>query len=181
MIREVELYAGVRVTVTCSLRADASFHVDVNVGDPITPAPQRVAIPKLLEGELHVLGSPLAMVHAENIVTAVGRGVANTRWRDFGDLYVLSRRHDVIGAELATALATVATHRGIALQPLAVVLAGYGQSAQARYQVWRHRNGRDELPERFEELLGHVIAFADPAVAGATAQLTWRTGDVSWR
>ena len=97
----------------------------MNVGDPINPAPQRVAIPKLLGGELHVLGYPLAMVHAEKIVTAVGRGVANTRWRDFGDLYVLSRRHDVIGAELATALATVATHRGIALQPLAVVLAGY--------------------------------------------------------
>ena len=28
---------------------------------------------------------------------------------------------------------------------------------------------------------GKPGAFADPAVAGATAQLTWRTGDVSWR
>ena len=92
VIRGEEQYAGVRVSLTCSLaRADVTFHVDVNVGDPITPAPQRVAIPKLLGGELHVLGYPLAMAHTEKIVTAIARGAANTRWRDFGDLYVLSR------------------------------------------------------------------------------------------
>jgi len=26
------------------------------------------------------------MVHAEKIVTAIQRGTANTRWRDFGDV-----------------------------------------------------------------------------------------------
>ncbi len=118
IIRDAEQYSGVRVTLGCSLaRADVSFHVDVNVGDPITPPAQRVAIPRLLGESLHVLGYPLAMVHAEKIVTAVGRGLANTRWRDFGDLYILSRRHDVDGTELATALATVATHRQIELRP----------------------------------------------------------------
>ncbi len=40
VIRDEEQYAGVRVTLACSrARADVTFHVDVNVGDPITPAP----------------------------------------------------------------------------------------------------------------------------------------------
>lgn len=98
MIRDADLYPGVRMTVACTMaRADVSFHVDVSVGDPIDPAPQRVAVPKMLEGELHDLGCPLTMVPAEKIVIAVGRGVANTRWRDFGDPHVLFRRHDVVG------------------------------------------------------------------------------------
>ena len=181
VIRDAEQYSGVRVTVACSLaRADVTFHVDVNVGDPITPAPQSVAIPKRLGGEVHVLGYPLAMVHAEKLVTAVGRGVANTRWRDFGDIYILSRRHDVDGTEWATALATVATHREVELRPLAIVLAGYADLAQPRYQAWRRKNRRDELPERFDDVLTQVIAFADPAVGGGVAQLTWRASDVTW-
>lgn len=180
-IRDEEQYAGVRVTLACSLaRADVTFHVDVNVGDPITPAPRRVAIPRLLGGELHVLGYPLAMVHAEKIVTALARGVANTRWRDFGDLYTLSRRHDVDGAELASALASVATHRQIELRSLIVVLAGYGSLAQPRYQAWRRKNRREELPEQFDDVLTHVIAFADPAVGERVAHLTWRASNISW-
>ncbi len=182
IIRDTEQYPGVRVTLGCSLgRADVSFHVDVNVGDPIAPPAQRVAIPRLLGGELHVLGYPLAMVHAEKIVTALGRGVVNTRWRDFGDLYILSRRHDVDGTELATALATVATHRQIALRPLAVVLAGYHDLAQTRYQAWRRKNRRDELPEQFGDVLSHIIAFTDPALGGGVVQLTWRASEISWR
>lgn len=39
-------------------------------------------------GEIVVRGYPLAMVHAEKIVTALVRGTANTRWRDFADLYL---------------------------------------------------------------------------------------------
>jgi hypothetical protein len=120
------------------------------------------------------------MVHAEKIVTAVGRGVANTRRRDVGDLYILSRRHDVDGIELATALATVATHREIEFRPLAIVLAGYADLAQPRHQAWRGENRSDEFPEQFDEVLTEVIDFLDPELGGGVAQLTWRASDVTW-
>ena len=100
--------------------------------------------------------------------------------RDSGDLYVLSRRRDVVGSELATALATVATHREIELRPLALVLAGYAELAQTRYQAWRRKHRREDLPEHFHELLTQVIAFIDPAVSGGAAQLTWRTSSSAW-
>jgi len=109
------------------------------------------------------------MVHAEKIATALAGGVANTRWRDFGDLYILSQRHDVDGAELASALASVASRREIELRPLAVVLTGYAQLAQPRYHAWRRKNRRDEIPEQFAKVLIHVIAFADPALGASRA------------
>ena len=68
------------------------FHVDVNVGDPIWPEPLQISLPRLIDGAISARGYPLEMVLAEKIVTALERGTANARWRDFVDVYVLTRR-----------------------------------------------------------------------------------------
>ena len=80
VIRDEDPYQGVRVSMSASLAtARPSFHVDVSVGDPITPAPRAVRLPRILGGGIAVRGYPLAMVHAEKIVTAIGRGTTSTR------------------------------------------------------------------------------------------------------
>jgi predicted nucleotidyltransferase component of viral defense system len=90
IIREEADYSGIRVTLSGTLsRAAINLHVDVNVGDPIWPEPQQVSMPRLLDGVLLVRGYPLEMVLAEKVATAIARGTANTRWRDFVDLYSL--------------------------------------------------------------------------------------------
>jgi Nucleotidyl transferase AbiEii toxin, Type IV TA system len=74
VIRDEDRYQGVRVSITASLAtARPGFHVDVSVGDPISPAPQTVHLPRILGGELAVRGYPLAMAYAEKIVTAISR------------------------------------------------------------------------------------------------------------
>jgi hypothetical protein len=40
------------------------------------------------------------MVLAEKLVTAIDRGQANTRWRDFADVYVLTQAHPVDANDL---------------------------------------------------------------------------------
>lgn len=131
-IRDEDEYSGVRVTMTATLaRAQLTFHVDVNVGDPVTPAAVLVHVPRLLGGQpLTLSGYPLPMVHAEKVVTALQRGTVNTRWRDFADVWTLSGTHPVNGNELQTALRVVADHRSVRLAPLADVLDGYAALAQ---------------------------------------------------
>jgi Nucleotidyl transferase AbiEii toxin, Type IV TA system len=110
-IRDEDEYSGVRVTLTATLAsARLTLHVDVNIGDPIWPAPRTVALPRLLGGSIDLIGYPLPMVYAEKIVTALQRGTSNTRWRDFADLYLLTGRHQVEGAELQGALSEVAAY-----------------------------------------------------------------------
>ena len=59
VIREDDSYSGVRVTLTAALAtARETFHVDVNVGDPIWPAPQTVAVPRLMGGNIYLRGYP---------------------------------------------------------------------------------------------------------------------------
>lgn len=174
VIREEDAYSGVRVSMGARLAASLPFHVDVNVGDPIWPAPSTVEVPRLRGGEPIVLaGYPIHMVHAEKIVTAIQRGVANTRWRDFGDIWTLSRRHSLSASDLREAIDAVAGHRGAQLSPLADVLDSYADLGQARWVAWRRRSNSDHLPESFADVLNDVIAFADPVIVGSGEVVRW--------
>jgi hypothetical protein len=182
-IREDDEYSGVRVTANAALAtARLSFHVDVNVGDPIWPAPVAVAVPRLRGGPaIQLTGYPLHMVHAEKMVTAIQRGIANTRWRDFGDIWTLSRRHQVTADNLTRAIQEVATYRKVTLEPLADILDGYADLAQGRWSAWRRRSNSDHLPEEFAEVLTAVINFADPVLSGGVSASNWDANETGWR
>lgn len=182
IIRDQDQYSGVRVTLTGRLAAaQLTFHVDINVGDPIWPAPQTVALPRLLDGAIHVVGYPLAMVHAEKLVTTVQRGAANTRWRDFVDIYALSRRHDVNGAELTSATMQVAEHRETRLMSLAEALGDYPTQSQRRWAIWLRKQRLDnQYPHEFDQLINAIGEFADPVLLDDVAGRTWNAARLRW-
>lgn len=169
VIRENEVYSGVRLVMEARLAtAQVKFSVDLNVGDPVVPGPVRTIVPVLLGGErIEVLAYPKAMVVAEKLATALQRGRASTRWRDFADLFVLLPG-DLSADEVVSALRAVAAHRGISLQPLAFVLEGMSGEAQARWATWRERQGAHErVPESFATVLAAIDAHTRPWIAEA--------------
>ena len=148
-IRDNDEYSGSRLTISCELAsARLSFHVDMNFGDPIRPAAQEVHVPRLLGGVIGVRGYPLSMVLAEKLVTMLQRGTANTRWRDFADVFLLSSRHAIDGSELLESLQSVAQFRSVSFAPLTEVLEGLDELAQTRWSVWvRKLRMSDCLPD----------------------------------
>jgi len=182
VIRDGDEYSGVRVSSTANMATSRTrFHVDVNVGDPIVPSPTFVSVPRLIGGEpIRLKGYPLHMVHAEKIVTAVQRGVANTRWRDFGDIWTLSCSRAVAGADLQKAIREVARFRRAELIALSDVLDGYAELAQARWAAWRSRQDRGELPVQFDVLLTDVIVFAEPAITDDLTDMSWDPNERQW-
>jgi predicted nucleotidyltransferase component of viral defense system len=163
-IRVDETYGAVRVSIRGRLAtAVVTFHVDISAGDPMEPAPFVVNLPRILGGEpLRLRGYRPELVLGEKIITAVQRGTANTRWRDFVDIAALSSVHTDRDSIVA-ALVSVADHRRVDIRGLSAVLAGYGQLAQSRWAAWRRKQGLvDSTPERFGELLDVVVEFADP-------------------
>lgn len=184
VIREEDDYSGIRVTLGGALsRATVRLHVDVNVGDPIWPEPQHVSLPRLLHGTLRVRGYPLEMVLAEKIATAIARGTANTRWRDFVDLYALATRHSVNGATFRASLDRVAQYRKVALTPLFSVLNGYSELGQARWSAWLKKQRLETtLPTEFSSVLDYVISFADPIITNQSENRgTWDPEQRRWR
>ena len=182
-IRDEDQYSGVRVTLSGTLsRATIHLHVDINVGDPIWPEPQSVQLPRLLAGTLVIRGYPLEMVFAEKIITALARGTANTRWRDFLDLYVLIRRHGVETRTLRTSMQRVAQYRGVPLSPLESTLIGFPEIAQSRWLAWlRKQRLESAAPEDFATVLELVVSFADPVLSDDQTMTSWNPLERVWR
>ncbi|MGH3860760.1 MAG: nucleotidyl transferase AbiEii/AbiGii toxin family protein, partial [Actinokineospora sp.] len=73
-IREDTDHTGVRVAMNCSVSTAAvKLRLDINVGDPVTPAPQLIELPSQRPDipAVSLLGYPLETVLAEKASTAI--------------------------------------------------------------------------------------------------------------
>ena len=78
--------------------ARISLQIDIDFGDIITPAPIEVEYPTMLNFPAPRLRAyPRETVVAEKFEAMVKLGMANSRMKDFYDLWELSRRFDFDG------------------------------------------------------------------------------------
>jgi hypothetical protein len=124
----------------------------------------------------------MEMVLAEKIVTALQRGSASTRWRDFGDIFVITGLLRFRAGEVRQALQAVADYRQVELANLDDALDGYAEIGQPRWASWRRKLQLTEtLPERFDHALKSLKAFANPIIAGSiTDGATWDPVGRTW-
>ena len=142
------------------------FRVDVNFGDPVTPAPRMIELPSLRPdtAAVQALGYPIDTVLAEKLATAIMLGAANARVRDYGDIYTLTGRHDLTQGAVRAALDATAGFRGVEIVPLSSVIDDLADSRERTYRVYRTALGVDgaELPADFGEVVDPARTFADP-------------------
>ena len=87
------------------MSAKVQLQIDVGFGDAITPGPENVEFPALLDFPAPRLrGYPRETVIAEKLEAMVQLGIANTRMKDFFDLVTLSQMFEFDGAMLARAI-----------------------------------------------------------------------------
>lgn len=105
-IRDDTEYGGMRVTLAGSLGgARVPIQVDLGLGDAVTPDPDEVAYPVLLDGPApRLLTYPAETVVAEKFQAIVALGIANSRMKDYFDLWVMASRHEFDGPVLTRAL-----------------------------------------------------------------------------
>lgn len=114
-IRKQANYAGIRVSLLALLgNSRISIQVDIGYGDAITPAPEEALYPVLLDDlpapKLRVY--PMYTVVAEKFETLVSLGIANTRMKDYFDLWVLHQQGKFDNELLRTAIAETFLRRG---------------------------------------------------------------------
>jgi hypothetical protein len=185
IIRDEALYSGVRIAMDCAIAtAVVKFRLDVNFGDPVTPAPRHLSLPSLGPGmpPARVLGCPIETVLAEKITTAIGLGPANTRVRDYADIYTLTRNWPVDHGIAREALLATAAFRGTTLAALSSAVDNLADLRQQAYAAYRANLGTasEDLPANFSEVVEAVIAFADVLASEASAGTTWSPQQRRW-
>lgn len=113
-IREEARYGGLRVQLMGKLgNARCPVQLDVGYGDAVTPGPEEVVYPTLLDDQppprLHVY--PRATVVAEKLEAIVSLGMANSRMKDYFDLRALAREGALDAGQLAEAITATFARR----------------------------------------------------------------------
>ena len=90
-IREKDDYLGLRVFVECRYgKMNVPLTVDLTTGDTIIPHEIEYMYKCVFDDKIiPITAYPLENVFAEKLDTIISRGVANTRTRDFYDVYTL--------------------------------------------------------------------------------------------
>ena len=116
-IRDGQAYGGVRVRLVADHDgARIAVQVDFGFGDAVTPGVVEAEFPTLLDFPAPRLRTyPRETVVAEKFEAVVRLGIANTRMKDFYDLWAMGTTFEFSGESLTAALAATFQRRGTAL------------------------------------------------------------------
>jgi hypothetical protein len=184
VIRHDAAHPGVRVAMDGTIAtAKVKLRLDINVGDPVIPPPAPVELPSIRPGlpPVQVLGYPAEAVLGEKIATAIELGPANTRVRDYADVYTLTGRNVIAHGAAREALLATAAYRGTRVERLSGTIKNLVELRGRIFDAYRNSlgNAGQHLPRSFEEVVSAVVAFADP-LAQQRNEMTWQPTARQW-
>ena len=128
-IRETDNYPGIRVSLKANYPPiSVPLTVDVTTGDMITPREIEYTFSMLFDDRtISVLAYNLETVLAEKLETVLSRNIANTRPRDYYDIYIL---YALRGAECDKATLRRALERTTEKRGSSKILTQYSEIMQ---------------------------------------------------
>jgi predicted nucleotidyltransferase component of viral defense system len=160
-------YQGVRVKFSGKLdNARISMQIDIGFGDIVYPAPTKHRLPAMLDfppAELLCYSRESAI--AEKLQALVYLGDANSRMKDFYDIYFLSRGSDFTAGDLANAIQLTFKNRETEI-PAAIgaFREEFITLKQGQWQAFRKKLDQEYIPASFEEVVININKFIMPII-----------------
>ena len=170
-IREEMTYGGLRLRTTATLAgARIAVVIDIGFGDSVEPGLEKIDYPVLLDFPApSLLAYARETVVAEKFQAMVALGRANTRMKDFYDIWILSRSHAFDPDRLAQALAATFARRETAIPkevPHALSEAFARDDAKSRQWIAFVADLPD-APRDLAKVVADLAVFLMPAAAAA--------------
>ena len=170
-IRPEDVYGGWRATLQARLgNARLPVQVDIGIGDAVTPAPEWLDYPGLLDlprARLRAYRPETAI--AEKLHAMVVLGEANSRIKDFFDIHALSRHRRFDLDILTQAVRATFARRNTPLPSgLPFALTGAFATLPGKQAQWRsflQKNGIRSQSVELEEIIGRLAGFLGPVLA----------------
>ncbi|MBL8227353.1 MAG: nucleotidyl transferase AbiEii/AbiGii toxin family protein [Bryobacterales bacterium] len=181
-IREDAEYDGIRVLVVATLdRARVTMQIDIGFGDVVDPAPVETTVPVMLDLPAPLLRTyPPEVVIAEKLEAMVRLGTANSRMKDFFDIWMLSCEQSFSMARLRRAMIATFERRKTALpQGVPLALTEAFLKDPEKIKLWKAFLTRIQLPEdriTLEQVGRALAAFVMPVARPVEAG----SGDMEW-
>ena len=187
-ITEFKEYHGVNVSIIGYLdRTKVPVSIDIGFGDVVYPARMKMEFPVLLDMDVpEVYAYSIYSVIAEKFEAFVSLGLANGRYKDFYDIYVLADRYDLDGMELKNAIAETFDHRGTDFEDIAAFEDGFtdDETRQKRWRAFIKKKKalvKVEFEENMQLLKKLLLPIVDAIHNDNSFEQTWSKETKSWR
>ena len=192
-IREDQEYGGVRVTLAAFLgSARIPMQIDIGFGDAITPGVEAVEFPRMLSTPAlpaaKLNAYPRETVIAEKLEAMVALGMANSRMKDFHDLFTLAQNFPFEGTVLVRAVQNTFARRGTPLPanaPIALTAEFAGDAAKtSQWKNFLKRVSTHVAEPDLTKVIDQLTKFLMPVLTAAhdhkEFRKSWAAGK-NWR
>lgn len=140
------------------------MQIDIGFGDIVYPGPTNTELPSMLDfPKAHLLCYSRESAIAEKFQAMVYLGDANSRMKDFFDIYTLSRQFDFKGDTLAEAIRLTFKNRETEIpSEVSSFRKEFIVMKEAQWKAFRTKLGQDQVPESFEAIVESVSTFLLP-------------------
>lgn len=172
-IRLEDVYGGLRAVLQSRLgKARIRVQIDVGIGDAVTPEPEWLEYPALLDFPRPWLRAYRAETAiAEKMHAMVVLGEANTRMRDFFDIHVLAQHNHFDGDRLANAVRATfeRRHTHVPESPPLALTPRFAAHPEKRmqWQAFVRKSALTRAPADFGVMVAELANFLGPVIDAA--------------
>ena len=186
-ITEFKEYHGINVSIMGYLdRTRIPISIDIGFGDAVYPERMKMEFPVLLDMDIpKVYAYSIYSVIAEKFEAFVSLGLANSRYKDFYDIYVLADSYDLNGMELMNAIIETFAHRETSFNDIAAFEDDFikDETRQGRWRTFIKKKKalvQVEFEETMQLLKELLLPIVDSILNDNTFEQTWRKKTKSW-
>jgi len=189
-IKEDTDYEGIRLKIDASLgQAKKRLQIDIGFGDVVVPEAGTMVFPTLLEEKPpRIKVYSLESIIAEKFEAMIRLAMANSRMKDFYDVYALSASHDFEGSTLEKAIESTFQRRSTPMPEDPLVFRAEFHQDKDRQRQWAaflRKSRLQDLDREFEQLMTRIATFLTPIVHSVRSkeefENSWDSKTGSWK
>ena len=166
-ITKQDEYQGINISVTALLgNIKIPVSIDIGVGDIIVPGRMEIDFPVLLDFDIpHIYSYSIESTLSEKFEAIVSLGLANTRFKDFYDIYVILQSKNIDDEVLKQALVQTFSNRNTTFNDIVVFDKNFSSDAE-RQKRWNAFTKKKSalMQVSFEDVVLAIKNYFEPLI-----------------
>jgi predicted nucleotidyltransferase component of viral defense system len=186
-IAKVSEYKGTRIRMDARIdNVRLKIQIDFGVGDIMVPGPRMIEYPVLLDSDtIRLLAYPVESAIAEKLQAMVALGNANSRMKDFYDVWIYSNHLDFNTDTLLKAIDATFKNREtpVPAKEFEALSRRFAEQHRVQWNAFVKKIGEHDLTDAFVKVVEKIETFATPLLRSLahdeTLSQQWKAG-IGW-
>jgi predicted nucleotidyltransferase component of viral defense system len=177
-------YKGTRILMDARMdNVRLRIQIDFGAGDVMVPGPRMIEYPVFLGGDkIQLLAYPVESAVAEKLQAMVALGAANSRMKDFYDVWICSQHLDFNADTLLKAIDATFKNRQTPAptEEFEALTTKFVEAHRIQWNAFVKKMGEDDLVDAFGKVVADLKLFALPALQAVAREekfaQQWKAG-----